>query len=619
MSKLRKIALITVLAISAGIPILFLACGNPEPTVTPTSVSTTGSTPTASAPEPTASSGTTGGIKDVPRERQLRLVWGGAGGVGSAGQYTDHEIWNPYAPGTIHQNGTGILHEPLAYYSAFNDTTYPWLAESWDYNDDFTQLTIKTREGVTWSDGVPFSAADVAFTIDNLREIGPLVRFGDQIVRDVESVELVDSNTVKVNFIGPRPKFFYFMTYKFDIGVYMVPQHVYEGKDWAEFTDFDIEKGWPLTTGPWRVVQTSPQQKIIDRADSWWAVDQGLVESLPQVERIIYVPNPGEQQTAQLLIRDEVDTSLGLRPANMVQTLRSNSKITTHTGDQSPYGYVDWWPISLFFNDSVPPYNNPDVRWAVSYYIDREQLIQVGWNGAGTPSDLPIPTYSPLQRYRDSLSDLLGGEYNTLEFNPQKGDEFLTRAGYTKNSDDKWADSEGRTLKCDIIGFGIFSDIGPVLAAQLDQMGLETSFATPPDAGDRQVTGDFTCAMRGHGGSVRDPYFTMVLYQTESELTPGADHQANFYKWSNTRFDQLTDQVGQTGIKDGDKLETLWREAMEIWLKELPDVQLVEWYHRIPMNTTYWKGWPTAENAYTNGAFWHLTFQLILNELEAVQ
>ena len=56
---------------------------------------------------------------------------------------------------------------------------------------------------------------------------------------------------------------------------------------------------------------------------------------------------------------------------------------------------------------------------------------------------------------------------------------------------------------------------------------------------------------------------------------------------------------------------------MEIWLPELPDVQLLSWYHRIPMNREFWTGWPTADNAYVNGAFWHLTFPLILSELKA--
>ena len=91
-------------------------------------------------------------------------------------------------------------------------------------------------------------------------------------------VETVDDESVLVNFPGPRPKFFYFMTYKFGIGVYIVPKHIFEGQDWLEFTNFDLEKGWPITTGPWEVTQTSPEQKLVNRRDSWWAVDHGLFE-----------------------------------------------------------------------------------------------------------------------------------------------------------------------------------------------------------------------------------------------------------------------------------------------------------------------------------------------------
>ena len=63
----------------------------------------------------------------------------------------------------------------------------------------------------------------------------------------------------------------------------------------------------------------------------------------------------------------------------------------------------------------------------------------------------------------------------------------------------------------------------------------------------------------------------------------------------------------------------LFRKAMEIWIPELPDIPLTYNYHRIPMNTTYWKNWPTAENLYVNGAFWHLTYAIVLWNLQPTQ
>jgi peptide/nickel transport system substrate-binding protein len=66
-------------------------------------------------------------------------------------------------------------------------------------------------------------------------------------------------------------------------------------------------------------------------------------------------------------------------------------------------------------------------------------------------------------------------------------------------------------------------------------------------------------------------------------------------------------------------VKELFRDAMEIWLRELPSLPVLQWMHRIPMNTTYWTGWPTEEDPYLNGAFWHLTFSRILDRLEPVQ
>jgi hypothetical protein len=202
-------------------------------------------------------------VDDVARERTLFLRWGG-----QEGRFVDHELWNGYAIGANHQNGLGILYEPLAFYSAFADETIPWLAEDWEYNDDSTELTINLRQGIEWSDGEPFTAEDVAFTINHLNEIGAEVRWGVDVQQFVDNAEAVDEHTVVISFDVPAPRFMFFMTYKYDIGLYMIPRHIYEGEDWSTFTCFDVDAGLPVTTGPWEVVFSSPEQKIIDRRDS---------------------------------------------------------------------------------------------------------------------------------------------------------------------------------------------------------------------------------------------------------------------------------------------------------------------------------------------------------------
>jgi len=71
-------------------------------------------------------------LPQVARNRTMILTWGGR-----EGRWVDWDLWNPYAIGSNHQNGPNLIYEPLAYYSAFADKTYMWLAESYEFALDF--------------------------------------------------------------------------------------------------------------------------------------------------------------------------------------------------------------------------------------------------------------------------------------------------------------------------------------------------------------------------------------------------------------------------------------------------------------------------------------------------
>ena len=240
----------------------------------------------------------------IPRDKTMTLI-----GINSRdGRWVDYELWNPYAIGANHQNGPNLIYEPLAYYSAFADKMYMWLAESYEYTPDFKQLTIKTRQGIKWSDGTPFSAEDVAYTFNTLRDLGPKVKWGVDVNQALDEATVTDPNTVVLKFKIPSPRFFFFATYKYDIGIYMVPKHIFQGQDWTSFKHFDLAKGWPVTTGPWKVVESSLQQKVFDRRDTWWAAEQKLAP-MPQILRNIWLPYVGEQETAQAVITNQVDSA----------------------------------------------------------------------------------------------------------------------------------------------------------------------------------------------------------------------------------------------------------------------------------------------------------------------
>jgi peptide/nickel transport system substrate-binding protein len=566
--------------------------------------------PQASTDAASTETEVTGDVKDVPRERTFIAVRGG-----QQGKFVEWDQWNPFVPVANHQFAVGLMYEPLAFYSAFADEEYMWLAESYEYSDDFKELTIRVRPGIKWSDGEDFTADDVTFTLNACKENGPKIRWGTNVAQVMEKAETIDPLTTLVTLSVPAPRFFWLLTYHFDIGVYMLPKHIFEGQDISTFTHFDIDNGLPVTTGPWRVVHSSPEQKILDRADDWWGVDAG-VAPLPEVERFILLPDQGEQQLIQSVIKNEVDFTTGIQPTSFPTVLNGNPKATSWTGSESPYGYVDWWPHSLYLNTEVAPWSDKNVRWALSYYIDRDAIVNVAWAGSSKATPLPLPDYPPLQPYFDAAKPLLE-TYNTLEFNVEKGDALLLEKGWTKNDAGMWLDENGEQVKLDIVSFFDFTSVGPVVVEFLKRAGIESTYSEPPGFFDNFSTGNFTGCLFGHGGSCREPQETLALYQSSSEAIPGG-HAVNFSRWHNAEFDALADEAYITPPTDTQALIDIWTRAMEIWLPELPDIQLTHGFHRLPWTTEYWTNMPDENNPYTNSAQWHLTFPLVLHNVKAV-
>jgi len=239
-----------------------------------------------------------------------------------------------------------------------------------------------------------------------------------------------------------------------------------------------------------------------------------------------------------------------------------------------------------------------------------------------------MPPYAALTSYMEQNSDLFE-KYNTNEYNPAKADGLLEGMGWKKDAEGFWQDDKGQPVGFDILGWEWEGVSGPTLAELLIQHGIRASWSMPPNAIDLFSKGDYTACFFGHGGSILDPWESLRLYQSASLAIPG-HHQANFSKWLNKDYDPIVDEMYITPMEDKEKISKLFRKALEIWLPELPDIPLVDNYHNIALHTQYWTNWPQANPGdrsgakpgpknYCNEASWHLTWQLILNELEAVQ
>jgi peptide/nickel transport system substrate-binding protein len=552
-------------------------------------------------------------LRSVPRNRTLIMDCSESNICG--GQILDYNSFNPFLAGTTSRTGYNFLYEPLYFYNAFKDEVIPWIATGHEFNEDYTEVSIDIRPGVEWSDGMPWTAHDLVFTINMLKGHAPTLTYSTDMENWVAEAVAVDSLTAKITLTAPNPRFvFSYFTAIFGIGIPIVPEHIWRGKDPNTFANFDLAQGLPVVSGPYKMALSSPQQRIWDVRRDWWGKKTAFAE-LPAVERIIYLPYMEEAKRVQNLIANNMDTSLDLRPPNIQTVLDRNPRVTTWTGRKSPLGYIDFWPISLGFNVLKKPFDNPEIRRAINHAINREQLVEIGWQGAGASSLLPFPDYPALKPYFGAVQDLLEKSEIGL-FSLEKSAEIMRAQGWQRADGEYWSKG-GVPFKIVIDIFPIFNDLAPVLVAQLEQAGFDADFRMTSDAYTRMAQGEAHAFINGHGGSVRDPYFTLRLYHSRF-VQPTGTSAEYFWRWSNENFDWVVDEMAQ--VAPGDKrLTELYREAMEIWLAELPSIPLVQWYHRIPHNEMYWTNWPSEKNPYMNSAYWHRGWLLVLLNLRPTQ
>jgi peptide/nickel transport system substrate-binding protein len=507
---------------------------------------------------------------------------------------------NFYAPGVDLRNGMMYATEPLFWFNFFRNEHIPWLAESYAYNDDFTAVTIKVRPGAAWSDGHPFTARDVAFTYNMLIENGTgkrNMRLAALYADRAKHAEVIDDLTVRIEFTRPDPRHIFAVTTNyFAYGPMWVPEHVWsQVEDKSGFTFFDLEKGWPLTTSAWRVVSTAPTQITCDRRDDWWGAKSGF-RKLPAPERIITVPSISRDHIAQMAVSNAIDISTDMQDVSLLQEMmRRNPKLTTFSGNKPPFGNLDWWPISLFFNSTDARWNDVRVRRAMGYAMNVKQIVDVSSGGASDVSRTPFPNFPPLLPYLEGFKDIV--EKNRVGvFDLAESGRLMKEAGYERDSAKFWA-KDGKRAGGDIHGISIVNQIGPLVQQQLRRGGFEVTFYSTPDSTRIMANGQCPLVLSGHSGSsIFDPLATLEAFHSKN-FAPVGTPSFFYARMRNPGFDAAVDTI--YGLKPGDAaIGPLVNKAMEIWYGSVPEIPIQQYYHRLPLNQTYWTNWPSTDNPY---------------------
>jgi peptide/nickel transport system substrate-binding protein len=538
------------------------------------------------------------------------------------------DIWNPYIPGTfILQGMNQNLMEPLFMLNYETGQIDGWLAESFTHNDAMDEWTVTLRTGTEWSDGEPLTSDDVVFTINMLKQYAPQLNWSGAVEQWVKSVEAVDERTIKFTLTGPNPRFVMEnLAGTTSQAIVPLPKHIWEGKDPVTFRNlFDAATGSPVFSGPYVVKSFSSTRFEYKRNDNWWGAKTGAFELPAPLE--IHRPWIADAQTHnQMLVSNDADIGpgAGATPSQLKALQAENPKLLSYT-DKPPIGWIDPCPRMLTVNTTVEPWDKKEMRWALSYAINRQQIVDVVNEGAGATSNFIFPAYKGMEPYADAIKDIVAP---IGEFNVEKSHELLEGQGYTLDSaSGKYKGPDGKTLTLDIVYPPFMEPWARMVAQQLNEAGFDAVLRVLEWGVFRDQTGrgQFEAATDWDGcGSVIEPWFGMQRYHKKwvnPVGTPGTeyvDNTNNAGRWSNDEYSDLIDQMGSLPVGDPQVVD-LMKQAVTIWTDELPDIPLVQTPALLLWNTTYWTNWPSADNNYIQppGHWQHFLRQLV--ELEPAQ
>ena len=567
------------------------------PTVPPAVKPTEAPKPAAptTAPAPVAKPAA---LSPVPRERTAIFMQGGSDGQNP--QYANFNLWVTAANDGWHAGPLQTMNEPLIMFNVLKGDYENWLAESWEYNPSFTEINLKLRRGITWSDGKPFTAKDVAFTFNLVRDNQKKMTNTAEINFLKEAVA-VDELTVRFVLNAPNPRWWATtLTSNHGVVEQMLPEHIWKGQDPLTFSYYDPDKGWPIGTGPYKLAHTSPEQKVFDRRDDWWAAKTGF-KPLPKIERVIYIPNRDDSQAAQMLVQNQVDMAKILPVPTLRSVIAQNPKVITFAKQDPPFGYLDWCPISLGFNNSVAPYDDKEIRWAINYAIDRERLVALAEGGAGVVALHQFTPYEWFTPFENALKPLYAKYGLDAKAHPDKVQQLMTAKGYAKDAQGMWA-KDGQRLTMKIFVPDWLKAYGPPVTQQLRDAGFDASFDTSPGLASQVQTGQQAAYFGCQGPSGvkgMDPYFMLSIF-TSQYFRPTGEPAPIWWataRWRNSRYDDLVKQMDPLKVEDPKTLD-LFTQAMDIWISELPMIYVAQLIIRYPMSTEYWTGWPTKDDVY---------------------
>lgn len=509
-----------------------------------------------------------------------------------SGDFTKN--FGPYAtgndPGTI-----GMMYEPLVYFNTMNGQSTPWLASDFKVSDDAKSITFTIRQNVKWSDGQPFTADDVLFTFNLLKQY-PAID-GHALWSTIQDVAEPDASTIKMTLKQPYTPILYYAGGQ----TWIVPKHIFSSVgDPSKFTNVDN----PVGTGPYKVKSFSPQLIVYTKNTNYWQTGK------PEVEELHY-PSYNSNTSVELdLDKGDIDWA-GLYTPKIDQTFVA----------RDPKNHHYWFPagntIMLYLNLTKAPFDQVPVRQAISAAINRDQISKNAESGYAATAHLSALVMPNNQQFMSS-------DYANLS-NAQdiaKAQQLMASSGLTKGSDGIYVGKDGKPLsfKLNVVtGWTDWVTTCQVIASDLQQIGIKAT-VTPLSYNDyfsKQQTGDFDMSISWTTGGPTPFYLYNDLLNSKNTAAIGKAAPTNWERWNDPATDQFLTQFATSN--DPAVQKQAIAGIQKIMIEKVPSVPLFYgpvWYE---YNTKRFTGFPDKDNTYANPApFTYPDAEVVLLHLKSV-
>ena len=495
----------------------------------------------------------------------------------SSGSYTNNS--NPF--GTAGQNlpSTALIYEPLFFVNTVTGDLSPILGTSYKWSKDNLTLTVKTREGVKWSDGEPFSAEDVAFTFNYMKEHPELDTAGVWAL-GVKSVEAKDDTTVVFKFGTANTPLLS------DIAARTIaPEHI-----WSKIADPVQETNEkPVGTGPFMLSSFAPQLIKVVKNPNYWLKGQ------PYVDGVTFQVTNSNQAVLLLLLQDQADYSYAQIP-NVEQTYAA----------RDPQKYVYWWPVNndniLYLNTLKAPFEDMAFRKAVAMAINKDDVAAKAY--AGTKVAAANPTgIIPAQQNEWLEASLQEPAYS---FDPDAARSMLEKAGYSYNGNTLLS-KDGQPLPTFNIlvgaGWTDFITMAQVISQNLQAIGINSSIQQENWGSYSRglQSGTYDMAISWGWGNGATPYYLYNRSLSPEFSAPkiGETADSNFSRLTNPGVTKALETFRQTSDQNVQKEAV--NTIAQFVVKDVPYVPLTDRVQFSVFNLSTFTGWPSAENSYTDG------------------